>query len=65
MALATRMILYAVSAFLSGYSFAAFDSSAGTLIINVDQLAAIITGSLVFIGTFIGSRIAKRRGGRT
>ena len=65
MALAIRMILYAISAFLSGYGFASFDSSQGLLTINVDQLASILAGGVVFVGTFVGSRIAKARGGKT
>lgn len=65
MALVIRMVLYAVSAFLSGYGFASFDSSQGLLTINVDQLAVILAGGLVFVATFIGSRIAKARGGKT
>lgn len=65
MSLAIRMILYALSAFVSGYGFASFDSSQGLLTINIDQLASIVAGGVVFIGTFIGSRIAKARGGVT
>lgn len=60
-----RMVLYALSAGLAGYGVATFDPTAGTLTIQLDELAKIVTGIVGFIGTFAASRIAKKNGGAT
>lgn len=65
MSLAIRMILYALSAFIAGMGWASFDEGAGTLTVNLDDLVTVIAGALTFAGTFIASRIAKARGGKT
>ena len=65
MALAIRMILYAVSAFIAGMGWASFDEGAGTLTVNLDDIATIAAGAVTFAGTFIASRWAKARGGKT
>jgi len=65
MALAIRMILYAVSAFIAGMGWASFDEGAGTLTVNLDDFATIIAGAVTFAGTFLWSRFAKARGGKT
>lgn len=63
--LAIRMILYAICAGAAGYGLATFDPAAGTLTIQVDELAKIIGGIAGFLGTFYASRVAKRNGGNT
>lgn len=65
MALVIRMILYAISAFLSGYGFAEFNGELGTLTLNLEQLAIILGGAATFVGTFIIGRFAKKKGGVT
>ncbi|UWR36134.1 hypothetical protein [Sulfitobacter sp. W074] len=65
MALAIRMILYAASAFIAGLGWASFDEAAGTITVNIDDIVTIIAGALTFAGTFIASRLAKARGGKT
>lgn len=65
MGLLIRMVLYAASAFIAGLGWASFDDTTGTLSVNVDDLAVILGGALTFVGTFISSRIVKRRGGKT
>lgn len=65
MMLFIRMALYALSAGAAGYGIGTYDSAAGTLTLNLDQVASIIGGALTFAGTFWASRIAKARGGHT
>lgn len=65
MGLAIRMILYAASAFIAGLGWASFDDTAGTLTVNIDDLATIVGGVLTFVGTFFASRWAKAKGGKT
>ena len=61
MFLLIRMALYAVSSFLAGYGYAVYDAEAGTLTLNLDQIATFIVSAAVFIGTFVTSRFARRR----
>ena len=65
MGLFIRMILYAVSAFVGGYEFATFDEAAGTLTLDLEGVGLVIGAGLTFVGTFIASRWAKARGGKT
>jgi hypothetical protein len=65
MGLVIRMLLYALSMFLSGYGFASFDESSMTLTINLEQLAIVLGGLATFVGTFIAGRWAKAKGGVT
>ena len=65
MALAIRMILYAASAFIAGLGWASFDETAGTITVNIDDIVTIIAGALTFAGTFVASRFAKAKGGKT
>lgn len=65
MMLIVRMMLYALSAGLAGYGIGTYDTAAGTLTLQLDQLAEVIAGAAAFVGTFWVSRIAKRRGGAT
>lgn len=65
MMLLIRMALYALSAGLAGYGIGTYDTDAGTLTLQLDQMAEVITGAATFVGTFWVSRMAKRRGGAT
>ena len=65
MMLFVRMALYALSAGAAGYGFGTYDADAGTLTLNLDQVASIIGGAATFLGTFWTSRVAKARGGKT
>ncbi len=65
MMLFVRMALYALSAGLAGYGIGTYDAGAGTLTLQIDQLAEVIAGAGVFLATFAASRIAKARGGKT
>lgn len=60
-----RMIFYALCAGLAGYGVATFDPAAGTVTIQIDELAKIIVGVVGYIGTFVASRVAKKNGGAT
>lgn len=65
MMLFIRMMLYALSAGAAGYGIGTYDAEAGTLTLQLDQLATVIGGAGTFLATFWASRIAKRRGGAT
>lgn len=65
MGLYIRMVLYAVCAGLAGYGLATFDPAAGTITIQVDELAKIIGGGLGYLATFYAGRVAKSKGGAT
>lgn len=65
MALFIRMALYFLFSSIGTISWLAWDPSSGVLSVHVDGLAQATVGYLAFIGTFVVSRIAKRRGGDT
>ena len=65
MGLFIRMVLYLASGMIAGAGFASFDDAAGTLTVNLDDLATILGGLVTFAGTFFASRWAKARGGVT
>jgi len=65
MGLFIRMVLYLASGMIAGAGFASFDDTAGTLTVNIDDVAAILGGIVTFAGTFIFGRFAKTRGGQT
>lgn len=65
MMLFIRMVLYAVFAALAGQGVLLFDDAAGTVTFRVEDLALLIGGAAGYVLTFIGSRIAKAKGGRT
>ena len=65
MLLFVRMGLYYMFAALSGAGFLQWDSLTGTATIYVDDLAPAVIGLLGFVGTFVWSRVAKARGGKT
>lgn len=67
MMLTVRMILYALFAGLASQGIGVFDPAAETLTLTlqVESVAAVVTGALGFVGTFVSSRIAKAWGGVT
>jgi len=65
MKLYIRMVLYALSAGAAGAGFASFDAEARTLTVNLDDLGVILSGAVVYLGTFGWSRVEKKRGGET
>jgi uncharacterized membrane protein len=65
MFLYVRMILYFVFSAFSGTGIAIYDSAAGTITFQIDDLARLITGIVGFVATFVASRIASARGGKT
>ena len=42
-----------------------FDARAGTITFDLESLSTFIAGLIVAVGTFLWSRIAKRKGGAT
>ncbi len=65
MMLYIRMALYLVSGLLAGQGLAIFDADAGTVTLKIEDLAVALSGLLTFAGTFLASRVAKSRGGKT
>lgn len=65
MMLYIRMALYLVSGLLAGQGLAIFDADAGTLTLKIEDLAVALSGLAAFAGTFLASRVAKVRGGKT
>ena len=59
------MALYLASGMIAGMGFASFDDAAGTLTVNIDDMATILGGLVTFAGTFVVGRFAKARGGKT
>lgn len=65
MMLAVRMLLYFVFSNLAGRGFIIFDQAADSVTFQVTDLAVFIAGIVGFAATFLWSRIAKARGGKT
>ena len=65
MALALRMGLYALFAALGGYEFATFNEASGDLTIHAESVIELLIYAGGFVATFLGSRWAKARGGKT
>lgn len=65
MGLFIRMALYVAASFIAGLGWAEYDSGAGTLTINLEQLAIAATSLLTVIGTFLAGRWGKRKGWKT
>lgn len=65
MTLFIRMALYFLLSGIGTISWLGWDPASGVLTVHVDGLAQAATAYLAFIGTFVVSRIAKRRGGDT
>ena len=60
-----RMALYFAFAGLAGFGFGELDPAGSHFTVSLDQVAEIIVGVIGFIGTYIASRVAKARGGKT
>ena len=61
-----RMLIYVAASFLAGFGWAEFDSSMGTLTINLEQLTVAVVGLAGVVGTFVVGRWgARRKGWRT
>ena len=60
-----RMALYFVFAWLAGFGFGELDPDGSYFTVSLDQATEIIVGVIGFIGTYIASRVAKARGGKT
>ena len=65
MFLYVRMALYFVFAWLAGFGFGELDQAGSYFTVSLDQVAEIIVGVIGFIGTYLASRVAKARGGKT
>lgn len=65
MALLVRMVFYYVFAALSGAGWLHFDPIEGVATIRLDELGPALVGGAGFAATYVWSRIAKRRGGKT
>ena len=65
MSLYIRMALYLVFGVLAGQGLIVFDQSAGTVTFRVEDLALLASGGVGFVATFIASRVAAMRGGKT
>lgn len=66
MGLFIRMLLYLLFGAIAGFGLGTFDGEAGTMTINVDSLAAVLTGIVGYVGTFVVGRVgAALRGWRT
>lgn len=65
MALVLRMALYAIFAGLAGAEIGSFSEATGDYTINVADVLDLLMWAGGFLATFIGSRWAKARGGKT
>lgn len=65
MALAIRMALYAVFAGLAGAEVGSFNDATGDYTVNAETVADLLIYAGGFLATFLGSRWAKARGGKT
>ena len=65
MGLALRMIAYLAFGALAGAGVGSFETDSGSYSVNVDDLVTVVIGLAGYAGTFIVSRIAKARGGKT
>ena len=65
MGLFIRMVLYLAFAGLAGAGIGSFENATGDYSVNADDLVTVIVGLAGYAGTFIASRFAKARGGKT
>lgn len=65
MALFIRMGLYLIFGATTGIGIWEVDHVAGTLIVDIEALTSVLTGLGGFAATFVASRYAKSRGGKT
>jgi hypothetical protein len=59
--LAIRLLLYAVSGALAYMGWADYNEAGGTVTFNLDTLADVIAGGVLFAGTFVTSRFAAKK----
>lgn len=60
-----RMALYFAFSWMAGLGYGEMDQAGGTFTISLDQSAQVLAGIGGFVATFIASRIAAARGGKT
>lgn len=65
MTLYIRMALYLIFGALAGQGLVVFDQTAGTVTFNIEDVVTVLSGLGGFVATFIVSRVAKARGGKT
>ena len=65
MTLFIRMGLYFVFGNLAALGYLHFDQVTGIVTIEVNNLAPTLIGVAGYAGTFVWSRVAKKRGGAT
>ena len=65
MTLYIRMGLYFLFAALSSQGLVVFDQDAGSVTFSIEDVTLILSGALGFLVTYVTSRIAKARGGKT
>ena len=65
MGLIIRMGLYLAFGALAGAGIGSFETDSGSYSVNADDLVTVIIGLAGYAGTFIASRFAKARGGKT
>lgn len=66
MMLYIRMVLYAIFAGIAGQELGLdFNQTTGMISFHVDDAAKIVTGVLGYVLTFVASRYASARGGKT
>lgn len=65
MALYVRMGLYLLFGVIAGNGLGVYDQAAGTITFNVNDLEPLITGIVGYGATFVWSRVAKAKGGKT
>ncbi|WP_043827923.1 hypothetical protein [Cereibacter sphaeroides] len=65
MGLSIRMALYFVFSFLAGQGLVVFDAPSGRVTFDLESVAVLLTGLAGFAVTFVASRVAKARGGKT
>ena len=65
MMLYIRMVLYLIFGVMAGQGLVVFDAVEGTVTFKVED--ALIAGTAIvgFVGTFITSRVAAAKGGKT
>lgn len=65
MTLYIRMGLYFIFAALASQGIVVFDQTDGTVAFQVEDLALVLGGVVAYAVTYVTSRIAKSRGGKT
>ena len=60
-----RMALYLIFGVLAGQGLVVFDAEVGTVTFRIEDALTAGTAIVGFVGTFITSRIAAAKGGKT